>query len=79
MLPNQAQCNLDKTIMFLSGFSLEIIHTKYLWIFMDETETSNTTEKKVLGFQINGIGNGHITQANTLYNWRESFILSDEY
>ena len=42
MLPNQAQCNLDKTIMFLSGFSLEIIHTKYLWIFMDET--FNTTE-----------------------------------
>ena len=24
--------------------------------------------KKIIGFQINGVGNGHITQAITIYN-----------
>lgn len=45
------------TFDFLNAFHSKVLGT-----------TAHANKKKTIGFQINGIGNGHLTQAKTLYD-----------
>ena len=51
--------------MYISSISLIVL---FIYLKSKNYHITKERNKKILGFQINGIGNGHITQAKTIYD-----------